>query len=109
MPAFPGTCPLSQKQLLDEYFMEHRAQILAVAAFLDRLERSRTQDAEHDFRLRAFRAALDVLTTTEGDRVKRIQMLLSDQDVRLLEERDQQNAFGASARHGLTHQGGMEQ
>ncbi|MBA2447808.1 MAG: hypothetical protein H0V51_07270, partial [Chloroflexi bacterium] len=48
-----GTCPLSQRQLLEEYFIEHRTKILDLAAFLDRLDRAREQDAGDDFRLRA--------------------------------------------------------
>ena len=34
------TCPLTQRQLIDEYFMEHRTKVLDIAAFLDRLDRA---------------------------------------------------------------------
>ncbi|WP_027481203.1 hypothetical protein [Deinococcus pimensis] len=106
MATHAGTCPLSQTRLLDDSFMEHRAQVLAVAAFLDRLDRSRDQDAGGDFRLTALREALHVLTESEGGRVGRVQMLLSDRDVRLLEERDRQNALGASGRAHDLQDGG---
>ena len=33
------SCPLTQRQLIDEYFMEHRTKVLDLAAFLDRLDR----------------------------------------------------------------------
>lgn len=33
------SCPLSQQELIDEYFMESRTKILDIAAFLDRLDR----------------------------------------------------------------------
>ena len=65
MDPYANTSPLSQKQLLDEYFMEHRAQVLALAAFLDRFERSQDRNAEKDFRMTAFRQALGVLLEDE--------------------------------------------
>ena len=34
------TCPLTSQQVVDFYFMEHRAKLLDIAAFLDRLERA---------------------------------------------------------------------
>lgn len=105
---YTNTCPLSQKQLVDEYFMEHRAQILAVAAFLDRLERSQNRDAEDDFRVVAFREALTLLTSPEGERVKRIQLVLSDRDTRLLDERDGQSAHGAPIRVNFPQDGGEQ-
>lgn len=91
-----NVCPLTQRQLIDEYFMEHRTKILDLAAFLDRMDRAVEHNAADDFRFVAFQHALTVLTTDSIDRVERIQMLLSDQDTSLLEERDQQHAFGAS-------------
>ena len=35
-----SSCPLGQRELIDRYFMEHRNQVLAIAAFLDRMDRS---------------------------------------------------------------------
>ena len=98
MAFHPGTCLLTQAELLDLSFMEHRAHLLAVAAFLDRLDRARGTDAEQDFRLLALREALGVLTSPEPGRVKRAQMLLSDQNLEPLDLRDSQSAFGASRR-----------
>ena len=40
--------------------MEHRVQVLELAAFLDRLDRAREIDADDDFRLRSIREALAV-------------------------------------------------
>ena len=37
MGAHAGTSPLTQRELIAEYFMEHRVQVLELAAFLDRL------------------------------------------------------------------------
>ncbi len=89
-----GEIPLKQQELVDEYFMEYRAMLLAVAAFLDRMDRSE-MNAEDDFRVKAFRASLQELTSDETGRVERIQMLLSDNDTTLMDERDVQGAYGA--------------
>ena len=89
------SCPLTQQQLIDEFFIEYRAQVLAIAAFLDRLDRAAARDAEGEFRYRAFREAVAALTSGEGGRAKRVQMILSDPRLDLLDERDRQSAFGA--------------
>jgi hypothetical protein len=95
MGAHAGTSPLTQRELIDEYFMEHRVKVLDLAAFLDRLERARELDAENDFRLRSVRDALDVLADRDGDRVHRVQMIFSDPRSELLEELDTKSAKGA--------------
>ena len=46
------SCPLTQRQLIDEFFMEHRTKVLDIAAFLDRFERAAVRDAEDDFPVR---------------------------------------------------------
>jgi hypothetical protein len=95
---FEGTCHLSQRQLIEEFFMEHRTKILDLAAFLDRLDRSVEKDGRNDFRFLAFRQALEELGSGAFGRAKRVQMILSDPVPELLEERDRQAAFGASSR-----------
>lgn len=100
MAFYPGTCLLTRTELLDLSFMEHRAQLLAVAAFLDRLDRAQGGEtgAQEDFRLRAFRQALHELSSPEPGRVGRAQMLLSDQNLEPLDLRDSQSASGAPSR-----------
>lgn len=99
MAAYTDTCLLTRKELLDLSFMEHRAHLLAIAAFLDRLERAQgAADAPQDFRLEALRSALHELTSPEPGRVVRAQLRLSDQNLELLDLRDSQSAFGASRR-----------
>ena len=66
MGAHAGTSPLTQRELIAEYFMEHRVQVLELAAFLDRLERAREIDADDDFRLRSIRQALAALSTAKA-------------------------------------------
>src|SRR5258708_12612323 len=73
-----GTCPLTQEQLIDEYFMEVRAKLLDVAAFLDRLDRSVDRNAEDDFRMLAMRQALQALCAGTPGRTYAIQMIFSD-------------------------------
>jgi len=91
-----GTCPLSQRQLVEEYFIEHRTKILDIAAFLDRFDRAGANDAEDDFRMLAFRKALKALMSEDGPhRMREVQMLLSDPRTDLLHQLDRKSAFGA--------------
>jgi hypothetical protein len=91
--------PKSGRELVDEYFIENRTRVLEVAAFLDRLDRSSDGQAARDFRVRAFREALDVLTAgaarDAASRVQQIQMIFSDPTVEPLEKLDQKSARGA--------------
>ena len=73
-----GTCPLTQQQVIDEYFIEHRTKLLDIAAFLDRLERAAVLNGADDFRVVAFRAALRLLCSDAPSRIEHIQMALSD-------------------------------
>ena len=76
--------------------MEHRVQVLELAAFLDRLDRAREIDADDDFRLRSIREALAVARRRRAaTRVQRVQMIFSDPRSELLEELDQKSAKGA--------------
>ena len=95
MDAQRGTCPLTQRQLIDEFFIEHRTMVLDVAAFLDRLDRAVVRDAEDDFRLVALRRSLDALRADGPTRVRAIQMLLSDPRTEPLPYLDRKSAFGA--------------
>lgn len=95
-----GTCSLTQRRLIDEYFMEHRTKVLDIAAFLDRLDRSIDRNAEDDFRMAAFRRTLEELCSEASGRVERVQMILSDPTTEPLAQSDRQNASGASDRDG---------
>ena len=52
MAVHSATSPLSQRELIEQHFVEHRTMVLDIAAFLDRLDRAREIDASDDFRLR---------------------------------------------------------
>ena len=93
--AHTGSSPLTQRELIDEYFMEERVKVIDLAAFLDRLDRARERDADDDFRLRSIRDALSVLAGDDAGRVQRVQMIFSDPRSELLEELDQKSAKGA--------------
>ena len=90
--------PLTQRQLVDEFFMEHRTKVLDIAAFIDRLDRAEIRDAEDDFRYVAFRETLRELSSPEPGRVERVQMILSDRTTEPLAELDRKAAYGASIR-----------
>ena len=70
------TCPLSSQQVVDLYFMEHRAKLLDIAAFLDRLERADGEAGLADVRVRALNRAIPLLTDPasvgRADRVQKI-------------------------------------
>ncbi len=95
MDHYRDTCPMSQQALIDEFFIEQRVHILEIAAYLDRLNRAGDRNAADDFRYMALKKAVAALTSDKPGRTERVQMILSDKDVRLLEERDQQSAWGA--------------
>ncbi len=59
---------MTKAEILDLYFADARSKLIDLAAFLDRIERSKDED---DFRVRSFRAALSHLTKGEPKRRKR--------------------------------------
>ena len=90
----PPGCPLSGPQVVDEYFIENRIRLLEIAAFLDRLDRVDPDCALQDFRMQVFLDAVDALGTP-GDRLNRIQLLLSDPTAEPLDRLDRKSALGA--------------
>ncbi len=90
--------PLSGSELVDEYFIENRTRLLEIAAFRDRLDRADPERAARDFRMTAFAEAIEILSGSSGNRVERIQMLLSDPDMRPLDALDRKSAVGAHNR-----------
>jgi len=70
---------MSAKDVLDRFFMENRARLLEVAAFLDRVDRcDDAETARTDFRHRAFARALARLAEGDGDRIVDLHRLFSD-------------------------------
>ena len=66
---------MNRQQLLDLYFLDARAKLIDIAAFLDRLDRAQ---GEADFRLSAFSQALETLRGTAAGRAEQVLLSLSD-------------------------------
>lgn len=66
---------MTRQEILDLYFMEARAKLIDIAAFLDRVDRS---EGEADFRLAGFRRALKELGGDSSQRARNVLLALSD-------------------------------
>lgn len=86
------SCPLNRRGVTDRYFLENRAKLIDIAAFLDRIERS---EGEDDFRIRAFREALSILSDGQGERAKRVLEAFSDHSSEPIERAPMKGASGA--------------
>jgi hypothetical protein len=70
---------MSATEVVDRYFLENRARLLEVAAFLDRVERCGDAEAgRQDYRYRALRDAIRKLADFEGDATAGLLAALSD-------------------------------
>ena len=83
---------MTRQQVLDLYFMENRAKLIDIAAFLDRVERA---GGEADFRLNAFKNALNQLHREAPDRAKEVLLSLSDGTTEPIEKAPGKGAVGA--------------
>ncbi len=66
---------MTRQQILDLYFLENRAKLVDIGAFLDRLERA---TGPEDFRMDAFRQALSELSRGGAEHAKRVLLAFSD-------------------------------
>jgi hypothetical protein len=89
------TCPLARSQVVDRYYLEHRAKLIDIAAFLDRVDRADPGGGGEDFRMAAFREALQVVTGGESARARRVLELLSDPTTEPIAKADIKGAAGA--------------
>jgi hypothetical protein len=87
------TCPMSHEEAVDRYFLEHRAKVLDIAAFLDRLDRC--DSVQTDYRVDALRKCVEVLLEKNSARTEKILVILSDQSKKPLEAATEQGASGA--------------
>ncbi len=90
-----GTSPLTKQAVLDLYFVDARARLIDLAAFLDRVERA---PGEADYRLAALRAALEELAREpEGNDqgAKGVLMAFSDPTTEPLAAATTKSASGA--------------
>jgi hypothetical protein len=73
-------CPLEQSEIIDLYFLEHRAKLLDIAAFLDRMDRAQNlSPGKKDYRMKSIEKSLQVLMDGQTKRVARILDIFSDQ------------------------------
>ena len=93
------SCPLTSQQVVDIYFMEHRAKLLDIAAFLDRLERAEGSGGLQDVRVRALKKAIPLLIHSScenhANRTERMLELLSDHTTEPTPAAHTQSALGA--------------
>lgn len=83
---------MNRQQVLDMYFMEARAKLIDIAAFLDRVDRA---EGEADFRLAAFREALKELNGGTPERAKNVLLSFSDPSTEPIEKAPGKGAIGA--------------
>ncbi|MEM1107308.1 MAG: hypothetical protein AAGH99_01305 [Planctomycetota bacterium] len=82
------------ESLLDRTFLEHRAKLLDLAAFLDRCERCPAEQGT-DHRLKALRKAMEIMIDDQPQRARRILEELSDPSSDLLDTAPGKGATGA--------------
>lgn len=83
---------MTRQQVLDLHFMENRARLIDIAAFLDRVDRA---SGEADFRLQAFREAMTHLASARPGRAKAVLLSLSDPTTEPIEKAPGKGAVGA--------------
>jgi len=91
----PNTFPASRSTAVDLYFLEHRAKLIDIAAFLDRLDRAAGGSKGDDFRVKALRRAAAILTDGRPERARRVLELLSDPTMHLVDAAPMKGALGA--------------
>ena len=84
---------MNQVEVVDRYFQEHRAKVLDIAAFLDRIDRCK--EAGVDFRVEALQRCIKELQSDTEGRVERILLLLSDKTSEPVDHASTQGASGA--------------
>lgn len=89
--------PASRGTIVQMQFLEHRAKVLDLAAFLDRVERAQPApgEPEDDFRMQALRAAIDLLRDGKPDRARRVLELWSDRSTEPIAAAPMKGATGA--------------
>ena len=72
------SCPLASAAVVDRYFLEHRAKLIDIAAFFDRVERSMESGEKLDNRVAALRGAVSILIDGQSERSRRVLEYFSD-------------------------------
>jgi len=91
-----SSCPAPRSKVVELYFLEHRAKLIDIASFLDRVDRAPADTRGTDFRVEAFLRALAILDDGEPQRARRVLELLSDHSTAPIESAaGMKGAFGA--------------
>ena len=99
--------PLDRTAAIDRYFIEHRAKLLDIASYLDRVERATPRSgAPEDFRHHAFTQALAILTDGKPERARRVLEHFSDPSTTPIEKAPMKGATGAHPLAASTGNGG---
>ena len=85
---------MNKQQVIDSYFLDARARLIDIAAFLDRVERA---EGEEDFRMAAFRKAVLELSTGNSHKAREVLMVFSDPTEAPIEKAPGKGACGAYA------------
>ena len=83
---------MNRRELLDLYFLEARAKVIDLAAFLDRVGRA---EGEADFRFHALKQGLAELQRHEADCARRVLVGFSDPTTEPIEAAPCKGAVGA--------------
>lgn len=82
--------------VLDGYFIENRAKILDLAAFMDRFDRGcASPDAVEDHRWKAIGRAIEVLLDGQPERARRVLEVWSDPTLEPIDKATVKGATGA--------------
>ena len=91
---------LRSQDVIDRYFLEHRAKLIDLAAFLDRLDRTCDHSAVgNDYRISSLLRAVNILSDGETNRAGRILEVFSDKTPEL-----PQSAKGAKSATGAARE-----
>ena len=82
----------TKQEIADLHFIEARARLIELAAYLDRAQRG---EGPEDYRNAALRAALPILLSEHPQRAKAVLEALSDHRAELAASAVTQGAFGA--------------
>ena len=83
---------MTKQQILDLYFLDARHKLIELAAFLDRVERA---DGKDDFRMKAFRAALEGMTNNKKQKARTVLLAFSDPTTKPIAKAAGKGATGA--------------
>jgi hypothetical protein len=86
---------MTKQKILDLYFLDARHKLVEIAAFLDRVERSKGKD---DFRLKGFHTALGKLGGNRKNKAKEVLLAFSDPTTKPIVEATSKGATGAFAK-----------